>query len=103
MCDEITYPFPNINGTTMEVWEWISDVIPRIMMDAIIHPCWDSSSYMLVKSPRKQITSCTPVSSQNIGIYRYTAVQYHDKYYVICYTPSCYFLLFNILEIPFTD
>ena len=23
--DEITYPFPNLNGKTVEVWEWISD------------------------------------------------------------------------------
>ena len=26
--DEITYPFPNFNGCTVEVWEWISDFIP---------------------------------------------------------------------------
>ena len=25
---EITYPFPNFNGTTVEVWEWISNLIP---------------------------------------------------------------------------
>ena len=25
---EITYPFPNFNGTTVEVWEWISNFIP---------------------------------------------------------------------------
>ena len=24
MWDEITYPFPNFNGATVEVWEWIS-------------------------------------------------------------------------------
>ena len=27
MCDEITYPFPNFNGGTVEVWEWISNLI----------------------------------------------------------------------------
>ena len=26
--DEITYPFPNFNGGTVEVWEWISNFIP---------------------------------------------------------------------------
>ena len=26
---EITYPFPNFNGTTVEVWEWISNFIPH--------------------------------------------------------------------------
>ena len=25
--DEITYPFPNFNGTAVEVWEWISNFI----------------------------------------------------------------------------
>ena len=30
---EITYPFPNFNGATVEVWEWISNLIPHFMMD----------------------------------------------------------------------
>ena len=33
--DEITYPFPNFNGVTVEVWEWISDVILHFVMDVI--------------------------------------------------------------------
>ena len=28
VCDEITYPIPNFNGATVEVWEWISNFIP---------------------------------------------------------------------------
>ena len=28
--DEITYPFPNFSGTTIEIWKWISNYIPRI-------------------------------------------------------------------------
>ena len=27
MWDEIAYPFPNFNGSTVEVWEWISNTI----------------------------------------------------------------------------
>ena len=27
---QITYPFPNFNGCTVEVWEWISNFIPTI-------------------------------------------------------------------------
>ena len=27
---EFFYPFPNFNGATVEVWEWISDFIPRL-------------------------------------------------------------------------
>ena len=30
----MTYPFPNINGATVEVWKWISNFIPHIVMDA---------------------------------------------------------------------
>ena len=29
MCDEITYPFLNFNGATVEVKEWISNFIPH--------------------------------------------------------------------------
>ena len=29
MYDEITYPFPNFNSCTIEVWEWISNFIPH--------------------------------------------------------------------------
>ena len=28
-CDYITYPFPNFNGCTVEVWEWTSNFIPH--------------------------------------------------------------------------
>ena len=30
--DEITFPFPNFNGFTVEVWKWISNMIPHFMM-----------------------------------------------------------------------
>ena len=41
--DEITYIFPNFNGATVEVWEWISNMIQHIMMDAITNQCCDQS------------------------------------------------------------
>ena len=43
MLDEITYLFPNFNGATVEVWEWISHFIPCYIIDVIIYPCWDLS------------------------------------------------------------
>ena len=46
---EITYPFPNFNGSTVEVWEWISNFITHFIMDVITYPCLDSSLSMLVK------------------------------------------------------
>ena len=39
--DEITYSFPNFNGATVEVWEWINNFIPEFIMYVIIYPCWD--------------------------------------------------------------
>ena len=38
---EITYPFPNFNGCTVEFWELIINFIPLFIMDPITHPCWD--------------------------------------------------------------
>ena len=37
--DGITYPFPNFNGATVEVWEWINNFIPHFIMDVITYPC----------------------------------------------------------------
>ena len=49
MWDEITDPFPNFNGTTIEVWEWISNVIPHFIMNVITDHCWDWSSSISLK------------------------------------------------------
>ena len=38
--DEIFYPFPNFNGTIVEVGEW-KKIIPHFYMDVIIYPSWD--------------------------------------------------------------
>ena len=38
--DEISYPFPNFNGSTVEAWEWISNFIPHYIMDVIAYPWW---------------------------------------------------------------
>ena len=39
--DEITYPFPNFNGCTIEVLEWISNFIQQYTGHVTIYPCWD--------------------------------------------------------------
>ena len=38
---EITYPFLNFNSVTVEVWEWISNLIPHFTGHVITYPCWD--------------------------------------------------------------
>ena len=39
MWDEITYPFSNFNGCTVEVWEWISNFIPHFTGHVITYTC----------------------------------------------------------------
>ena len=39
----ITYPFPNFNGCTVEVWEWICNFIPHFIIAVITYPCRDCS------------------------------------------------------------
>ena len=41
--DEITYPFPNVNGTTVEFWVWIRNFIPHFTSHLVTYPCWDQS------------------------------------------------------------
>ena len=38
---EITYPFPNFNSATFEVWEWISNFIPCA---TAVNACWWKAS-----------------------------------------------------------
>ena len=38
---EITYPFSNFKGATVEVWEWISNFIPHFSWHVIACPYWD--------------------------------------------------------------
>ena len=49
MQDEIPHPFPNFNSGTIEVWEWISNLIPHFTEYVIIHPCCDLNQTMLVQ------------------------------------------------------
>ena len=39
--DEIAYSFPNFNGATVEVWEWISNLIPNFVLHVITDSRWD--------------------------------------------------------------
>ena len=37
--DEITYPFLNFNGATVEIKEWINNFIPHFSRHVITYPC----------------------------------------------------------------
>ena len=47
--NEITYPFINFNGVTVEVYEWISNFISHFTGQVITYPCWDYSQSKLAK------------------------------------------------------
>ena len=36
---EIIHPFPNFNGGTIGVWEWISNFITLFIMDVLTYVC----------------------------------------------------------------
>ena len=38
--DAITYPFPNLNCETVEIWEWMSNFILHFTRYSITYPCW---------------------------------------------------------------
>ena len=39
--DAFAYPFQNLNGCAIEIWQWISDFSPHFIMDIIINPWLD--------------------------------------------------------------
>ena len=43
LLDEITYPLPNVNGATVEVYEWLINYTTQLIMGEIIYACWDLS------------------------------------------------------------
>ena len=38
MWDQITYQFPKLNGCTVEVWEWISNISQKVYGHVITYP-----------------------------------------------------------------
>ena len=77
MWDEITYPFLNFKGATVEVQEWISNSIPPFTGRVITSPCWrdnsqsnhDGNNYkenqlLLVWKNPKQLCESTQSSNQ---------------------------------------
>ena len=58
--DEITYPFTNFNGCTVDFWKLISDFMPYFIMDAIAGPgAWSKSVYWSQYGGNKLLTPRT--------------------------------------------
>ena len=63
MWDEITYLFPNLNGCTVEVLEWIDNFISLFLKDVVTYPYWDTSLIMLVKGAADVCLNSLPKNS----------------------------------------
>ena len=70
--DEITYPSSNFSGCTIEIWEWISDVILYFIMDLItsksgieVKPCVNIIKVQMVFSS-KNVTDADVTIHPNI-------------------------------------
>ena len=52
MWEDITFLFPNFNGCTVEVWEWISNFISHFTEHVITYPCLGLKlNYVSKRSP----------------------------------------------------
>ena len=49
---KITYPFPNFNGKTVKLWEWINNLILHFTGHINTYPCWDLIKSTFVKWPQ---------------------------------------------------
>ena len=47
--DDIVHPIPNYIGANVEIWKWLSNFIPHLIMDVITYPCWDKNQSRFVK------------------------------------------------------
>ena len=53
--DEITYPFPNFNGCSVDVWEHISNFNPHFIMSVINYSCSDKGNSRWQKGPQATV------------------------------------------------
>ena len=63
--NEITYQFPNYNGATFEVCEWISNFASYFIMYVSTCPCWDDWSQHWLRSTLAQVIACCLTAPSN--------------------------------------
>ena len=72
--DEINYPFPNLNGCTIELWEWISNFIRHFIMDVITYPFLGLKLYHVSKGGHRQFVAYITITAKVV-----ITAQYHIK------------------------
>ena len=90
-CDENTYPWPNLNGTTVEVWVWIGNSIAAFIMDVITYPCCDQLNHVDKRGIGEMCTRNEHVFycksyKQMFSIYTLTKFCYHST--CVCHNES---------------
>ena len=76
---ETAYPFTNLNGATVEVWEWISNFSLYFTECVITYPCWDWSKSVSVKWAACRSTigrGCALLSRRRLTNSSFTTTQY---------------------------
>ena len=66
--DEITYPSPNFNGATVEVWKWISNFFSLFTGQVITYPCWNYSWTINQSVPNHRKTQDPWTVWVNLGV-----------------------------------
>ena len=92
MWDEITYPFLNFNGCTVEVQEWISNFIPHFIIGVITYPLNRVSKSDPWRQPpgpsvTTKVISCIAVYDVFVGLY-------FCNVFAIFYSLSLFYMLY---------
>ena len=71
MSDEITYPFPNFNGCTVKIWEWISIFILHFIIPSLdFNSYYNESGYLRHENPVGRFDKCSdPLPPQAVKWY----------------------------------
>ena len=87
--DEITYPFPNFNDCTVEVWQWIRNFIPQSILGVITYPWW----YKCKRGPVKLCRVFTDILTTNFKMkpvsfcFKYSHIQKHGDVFKWKHSP----------------
>ena len=85
------YPFQNLNGSAIDVKEWISNFILHILMDIITYPCRYQSWTMLAKGPQVFNTSlCARLSEKEGPVILSIKRRYQTQYVMEKHTTKCW-------------
>ena len=97
--DEIIYPFPNIIGVAIDVWEWISNFIPHFIMDVITYSCWELNQSMLVKGAPGSLCGLGSISKPLAGSQIEDILNFHPWYEKHIF--QCMDKIFSVIPLKF--